>query len=314
MNPAEFEEKITDAVNRLSKSVVTIRSEGAARTSFFETTPTKNAGSGFIIDSNGNIVTNYHVIENASKVEVILNDGRSFSGSVVGGDKPTDVAIVKIEGTNLTVAELGDSEKLKVGQIALAIGNALDLPGAPTVSMGVVSALHRPLPWSNFIFEGLIQTDAAINPGNSGGPLADIEGRIIGINSAIVPFAQGVGFAIPVNTAKWVMEQVLEKGRVTRPALGVLVMDMNPAIATRFNLQSKDGVIITRVIPNSPAHRAGLHELDIIEGIGNYATKNSKDLLIALSKFSINETVAIKFARGNRLQETMLKLVEAQER
>ena len=270
-------------------------------------------GSGFIIDSNGNIVTNYHVINRAAAVEVILKDGRVFSGQFVGGDRATDVALVKIDGTNLPVAKLGDSEKLKVGQFALAIGNALGLEGAPTVSTGVISAIGRPLPGADLIFEGLIQSDAAINPGNSGGPLADLDGNVIGMNTAMVQFAQGLGFAIPVNHIKWVIEQILEKGKIVRPMLGVLVANLNPAIITRFNLRVDHGAFVTRVSPNGPAQKAGIRAGDVITKIGEHPVKDSKDLILALSKLQIGKEHAIKVQRGEKGFEVRIKLVEAPE-
>lgn len=305
----ELEKKITQAVDNLSKSVVTIRITRQPKRFSAQNLPAQGSGSGFIIDSNGNVVTNYHVAAEASSVQVILNDGRSFSGSVVGGDRPTDVMVIKIDGIHLPVAKLGDSEKLKVGQIALAIGNALDLPGAPTVSMGLISALGRPLPWADFIFEGLIQTDSAINPGNSGGPLADLDGNVIGINTAMIPFAQGVGFAIPINTVKWVIEQVLEKGTVIRPMLGVLVTNLSPVLSNRYNLDAKEGAFITSITPNGPAQRAGLKEVDIIEKVGSHLVKNTKDLIVALSKLPTNQNISVKFIRNNKHQDVELRLI-----
>lgn len=307
----EFENKLTGSVDKLSESVVVIRSTKMARqTPFSGDSPVQGSGSGFIIDTNGLIVSNFHVIDGASKVEVILKDGRTYLGKVIGGDKATDVVLIKIEGDHLVPAKLGDSEKLKVGQTALAIGNALDLPGAPTVSAGVISAVGRPLPWADFIFEGLLQTDAAINPGNSGGPLADLDGNVIGINSAIVPFAQGVGFAIPINTVKWVIEQVLEKGRVVRPMLGVSVVSINPNMARRFNLGAEQGALVANVFPNSPAYTARLQEGDVIDRIGPYDVKGIRDLLVALSKLPTNNDVLVRFVRSKRRYEINIRLVE----
>ncbi|TMI30943.1 trypsin-like serine protease, partial [Candidatus Bathyarchaeota archaeon] len=212
-----LENQVTEAVERLSESVVSIDSVRVTRDFRYGLVPIEGKGSGLIIDRSGYVITNNHVIDESTRVQVHLKDGRTFLGEVVGSDASTDIAVIKVQADNLPAASLGDSEKLKVGQIALAIGNTLGLQGGPTVSMGVVSALGRPLPGTDFIFEGLIQTDTAINPGNSGGPLADIGGNVIGMNTAMIPFAQGVGFAIPVNTMKWVVQQILEKGRVIRP-------------------------------------------------------------------------------------------------
>ncbi|TLX99754.1 MAG: trypsin-like serine protease, partial [Thaumarchaeota archaeon] len=174
---------------------------------------------------------------------------------------------------NLPVANLGDSESLKAGQIVLAIGNALGLPGGPTVSMGVIGALGRPLPGTDFVLEGFIQTDAAINPGNSGGPLADLSGNVIGINTAMIPFAQGVGFAIPTHTVNRVVEQIIRHGRVVRPFLGISGVDMNPAIARRFNLPVDSGVLLADVGRDTPAYEGGLRSGDIIFRVGDQEVK-----------------------------------------
>lgn len=306
-----IENKTTEAVDNLSKSVVTIKSRKEIRDFPFGSTQVQGSGSGFIIDQNGYIVTNYHVIDGASEVDVMLKDGRTYPGKVIGGDKATDIVLIKVAEGSLPAAKLGDSEKLKVGQFALAIGDALDLPGAPTVSLGVISAVARPLPWADFIFEGMIQTDAAINPGNSGGPLADINGSVIGMNTAMVPFAQGVGFAIPINTIKWVIEQVLEKGRVIRPMLGVSAINLTPAISRRFNLGAESGALVAKVFPNSPAYHANIREGDIIERIGPHEVKSIRDLLVAISKTPIDENISVKVLRLRKRHDVKLKLMQA---
>lgn len=310
MGLTELEDKITGSIDKLSESVVTIRSTRIMRQFPFGNAPINGSGSGFIIDSNGYIASNYHVVNGASKVEVVLKDGSAFAGNVIGGDKATDVVLIKIEGGNLPSARLGDSERLKVGQLALAIGNSLDLPGGPTISLGVVSALGRPLPWANFIFEGLIQTDAAINPGNSGGPLADSDGNVIGMNTAMVPFAQGVGFAIPINTIKWVLEQIINKGRVVRPSLGVSVLGLTPALSRRFRLPVDSGVLLENVSPNSPAHKSGLQPGDIVESIGGFDVNTIKGLLLALSKLPVGEGINLKFVREGKRREVRIRLEE----
>ena len=227
----QFEHQMTSAVEKLSESVVNISSLRLKQDLRFGLVPLEGAGSGIIVSSQGNIVTNNHVIDDASQVHVTLKDGRSFVGDVIGGDQFTDIALVKIKSENLPVAELGDSENLKVGQIAIAAGNALGLPGAPTISTGVISALNRPLSGAHFIFEGLLQTDASINPGNSGGPLSDLNGHVIGINTAMIPSAQGVGFAIPVNTVKNVISQLSIHGRVIRPWIGISGLSITSSIS-----------------------------------------------------------------------------------
>lgn len=306
-----FESQITEAVEKLSESVVSIDSVRVAREFGYGFIPVEGKGSGVIIDPRGYVITNNHVIDGAAKVQIHLKDGRSFIGEVVGADSATDVAVIKVDANNLPAASLGDSEKLKVGQIVLAIGNSLGLEGGPTVSMGVISALRRPLPGADFIFEGLIQTDTAINPGNSGGPLADLNGSVIGINTAMIPFAQGVGFAIPVNTVKWVANQIFEKGRVVRPWLGIVGTSLNKALARRYDLQGDSGVLVFEVDQRGPAYEAGLREGDIIVQIGSHEIRQMKDVLSALSKLHINDEVEVSLLRLGTRRKTTLSLMEA---
>jgi len=305
------ENQITDAVEMLSESVVTIDSTRFAR-DFYRVVPMEGSGSGIIFDSKGHIITNNHVVDGADRVQISLKDGRSFLGEVIGVDPATDVAIVRVEADSpLPAAKLGDSEKLKVGQMALAIGNTLGLPGGPTVSAGVVSALGRSLPGADFIFEGFIQTDAAINPGNSGGPLADLNGNVIGINTAMIPFAHGVGFAIPINTAKSVAEQIIQKGRVVRPWLGISAVSVTPSIDRRYNLGVETGALIIEVSRQSPAFEAGLRAGDVMVQIGNFEIKEMKDVLAALSKLTIGEGVSVSIVRRGSRQNSSLRLGEA---
>jgi serine protease Do len=313
---------MTAAVERLSESVVSINSTRFSRNFRYGPIPVEGMGSGVIIDSTGYIVTNDHVIDDADRVRIDLKDGRTFCGEVVGEDEETDVALVKIVNDGkysnnnhdiiLPAATLGDSGKLKVGQIAIAVGNAFGLPGGPTISAGVISALGRSLPGADFIFEGLIQTDAAVNPGNSGGPLADLQGNVVGINQAMMPYAQGVGFAIPINTVKRVVEQIIERGRVVRPWLGISGVALNSSIARRFGLSSSDsGVLIIEVSPRSPAYEAGLRPGDVVVQIGSYQIKQIADILSALSKFSIGENVIITLVRMGITRRFSLRLMEA---
>src|SRR3989304_2774971 len=278
MTLESFEKEITEAVEKLSESVVTIDSMRLARDFRYGLVPLEGMGSGVIISEDGYIVTNNHVIDGAAKVQVNLKDGRSFTGEVIGGDSATDIAVLKVDANNLPAAKLGESEKLKVGQVALAIGNTLGLPGGPTVSLGVISALGRPLPGADYIYEGLIQTDTAINPGNSGGPLADINGNIIGINTAMIPFAQGVGFAIPIDAVKRIREQIIEKGRVVRPWLGISAIDLKRSIARRYSIPIEKGVFIVDVAHRSPAYEAGLRVGDVLVQVGSYEVNQMKDL------------------------------------
>ncbi len=305
-----FESKVTDAVDKVSESLVTINSMRLERR-IYGLVPSEGQGSGIVLERNGLIITNNHVIDGATRVQVNLKDGRALVGEVVGSDQQTDVAVVKVDAEDLPAADLGDSERLKVGQFVLAIGNALGLPGGPTVSMGVLSAIGRPLPGSDFIFEGLLQTDAAVNPGNSGGPLADLEGKVVGINTAMVPYAQGVGFAIPINTVKRIAAEILGKGRVSRPWIGIAGVDLNQQLARRYGMTAESGFLVAELVPGSPSHIAGLRAGDVIAAAGGVTVKHTKDLLFALSKVSDGDTLELDVdRRGLRLK---LKVRPAEE-
>jgi serine protease Do len=294
-----FEGQVTGAVEKLSESIVSVSSMRLERR-FFGIVPLEGQGSGIILDRKGLIVTNNHVIDGANQVHVSLKDGRTFTGEVVGSDEATDVAVIRVDASDLPAAELGDSEAVRVGQFVLAIGNALALPGGPTVSMGVLSAKGRPLPGSDFIFEGLLQTDAAVNPGNSGGPLADLDGRIIGITTLMIPYAQGMGFAIPINTVKKISQEILQNGRVSRRWIGISGIDVNPQLARRYNLQTESGFLIAEVITRSPADYAGLRNGDVIVGAGGTEVKHTKDLLLAISKVNVGGKVTLDVNRMGR--------------
>lgn len=313
MTLAGMEEEITQAVEKLSESVVSIEATVFARSPRFGgMIPVEGSGSGVIIDSVGHVITNNHVVDSADVVTVTLKDGRVFKGKVMGSDEATDIAIVELETNerNLPHAILGDSEHLKVGQIALAIGNSLGLPGGPTVSLGLVSALGRPLPGADFIFEGFIQTDAAVNPGNSGGPLANLQGEIIGINSAIIPYANGMGFAIPINMVRHVANQILEKGKVIRPWIGISAVDVNASISRRYDLGVDSGVMIIGVSRYSPADEAGLREGDVITMIDGHQTEKMKDLLSDLARLAVGSGIRLKIIRQGREIEISLRLME----
>ncbi len=296
---SSFEGQVTQAVEKLSESIVSVSSMRLERR-FFGIIPLEGQGSGIILDRKGLIVTNNHVIDGASQVNVSLKDGRIFTGEVVGADEATDVAVIRLEADDLPAAELGDSEALRVGQFVLAIGNALALPGGPTVSMGVLSAKGRPLPGSDFIFEGLLQTDAAVNPGNSGGPLADLDGRIIGITTMMIPYAQGMGFAIPINTVKKIAQEILESGRISRKWIGISGIDVTPQLARRYNLQTESGFLVAEVVPRSPADFAGIRNGDVVVGADGNEVKHTKDLLLAISKVGAGATIRLDVNRMGR--------------
>jgi len=225
-----------------------------------------SSGSGFIIDGNGHILTNNHVVRDADDITVTLNDRRTFKAKVVGADPETDVAVIKIEGTNLPSLPLGDSDQIRVGDWAIAIGNPLGMLRG-SVTVGIISAQGRSdlnIFGGSPVFQDFIQTDASINFGNSGGPLCNIQGQAIGINTAINPSGQGIGFAIPINLAQHVAEQLIAHGTVKRAMLGVYLADLTPEIAEGFGIKGQSGVIIQNVMDDSPAARAGLKRNDVV--------------------------------------------------
>lgn len=268
-------------------------------------------GSGVIIDSEkGYIVTNNHVVEDADELKITLGDRREFDGKVVGTDPQTDIAVVKIEGKNLPSAKLGDSETIRVGQWAIAIGNPFGL--SQTVSIGVISATGR----ANVgvaAYEDMIQTDAAINPGNSGGPLVNIRGEIIGINTAIFTRSggyQGIGFAIPVNMVKSVMRDLVEKGKVTRGWLGVVIQDITPDLAKSFNVTVTDGVLVSETQENSPAKEAGFERGDIVIEYDGKAIRDVNHLRNLVAQTEIGKKVKTKVLREGKEKELFVKIGE----
>src|SRR5215471_15477222 len=235
------------------------------------------SGSGVIVDAHGFILTNNHVVENAAEIEVRLSDDRKFKATVVGRDAKTDLAVLKVDAgaAPLPVAELGDSDTLRPGQWAIAIGNPFGLDR--TVTAGIISATGRTRV-GVATYEAFIQTDASINPGNSGGPLLNLEGRVIGINTAIVSTGQGIGFSIPINMAKEIMGQLMANGRVVRGWLGIAIQDLTPELAAGFGVKPGSGVLVSEVMKDSPAEAGGLKSGDIITEFGGVPIKDVTDL------------------------------------
>ncbi len=275
----DIQKRITETAENARESVVSINSTQLIRNGY-SLAPVKGAGSGFIIDSSGYIITNNHVVENSDDIEITLFNGETFYGKVIGTDKQTDLAVLKIEKNNLHPLQLGNSEDVKVGQMVIAIGNAMGLPGGHTISFGVIGAKNRPMPWANFVLEGLIQTDAAINPGNSGGPLMDLYGNVLGVNTAIIPYAQGIGFSIPSNTVKQVFNDISSYGKVRRKYLGISGINADEY----FIRGNKHGVLVADIDAYGPAHEAGIRLGDIIISLDSNKIENMKDLIYSLSK------------------------------
>jgi S1-C subfamily serine protease len=296
------EDAVVQAVQKVSPSVVNISMIRMLRRDFFSVVPVHGMGSGFIINSKGRILTDYHIVENAQRVEVSLSDGRRLPGKVSGMDRNTDLALVEVEVDNLPVVELGDSDQLKVGQLVIAIGNPFGflLGGGPTVTLGVVSALGRHIMADGRLYEDLIQTDAAINPGNSGGPLVDLAGKVVGISTANIPFAQGIGFAIPINIAKSVADDLIVHGRVIRPWLGITGMTVTNEIARYYNLPSRKGVLVIGVIRDGPADQAGIEEGDVIIQADGSEIDGMEMLRKEIRAKSIGERIELILIRDSR--------------
>ena len=269
----------------------------------------RGTGSGFIISADGRILTNAHVVDGADTVSVILKDGRKYQGKVLGKDPVTDVAVVKIEANNLPAVALGNSERLKPGEWAIAIGNPLGLDN--TVTTGIISATGR----SSSAITGdpdkrvsFIQTDAAINPGNSGGPLLNARGEVIGMNTAILQGAQGLGFAIPINTAQRISQQLIAKGKVEHAYLGIQMAELTPELKQNINsdpnsgltVDQDSGVLVIKVMPNSPAAKAGLRAGDVIHQINGQAVKSANAVQQAVENSSVGQQMRIGLDRNGQ--------------
>jgi S1-C subfamily serine protease len=294
------EDDVVEVIEKTSRSVVNINTLRVLHDFFYQVVPVKGMGSGFIVDEKGYILTNNHVIANAEKIAVTLTDGRVVEGRLVGTCRTADVAVIKIDGKNLVWSELGDSDKLRVGQRVFAIGNPFGLAGGPTVTSGVISALNRTIQSREGMFKDLVQTDAAINPGNSGGPLIDVEGRVVAINTAIIPFAQGIGFAIPVNVAKTCTSDLIAHGAMMRPWLGITGLSINREIAAQHELPVERGVFVANIAPNSPADKGGMRQRDIILEFGGKRVDLIEELQKALADRNAGEKVELTVLRGQR--------------
>jgi len=320
------EQNNIEVYRTLSPGVVFIHSTSYARDFFGFVEPQEGSGSGSILDQQGNILTNYHVIEGAQKLSVSMGGKKDYPAVVVGGDPDTDLAVIRLTekpAGGLTVVPMGDSDRLVVGQKVLAIGNPFGLDR--TLTTGVISGLQRPLrARNNRLIEGAIQTDASINPGNSGGPLLDSHGRMIGINSQILSpsgSSAGVGFAVPVSIAKRIVPQLVQNGRVRRPKLGINTRDI-ASLRNQIDLPVDDGVLIYQVARGGGAAVAGLRGVqqtetgdvelgDIIVGIDNDKVTNSDDLFRVLDKHQIGDTVQVQIWRDGRRMSVPVRLMES---
>ena len=278
---------------------------------FRRTIPQKGTGSGFIINQEGYVLTNEHVVRKADKIKVTLSDGREFAGEVIGSDVTSDMAIVKIQADHLPTVTLGNSDKLRVGEIVIAIGNPYGLQ--QTVTMGVVSAKGRSIPTGTGgrIYRNFIQTDTAINPGNSGGPLLNIKGEVVGINTAIIPYAQGIGFAIPISIAKKNIDDLINLGKVRRSWLGVYIQEVTPEIAEQFDLpEDAKGVLVGDVVKDSPAEKSGIKRGDIITKVNNEEVDSPGELQDKIRNVEIGKNADIEVVRDGKTTNFIVKIVE----
>lgn len=296
------ENKVLETIEKVTKSVVNISTVRLVHNIFYQAVPVAGMGSGTIFDAaQGLILTNNHVVGGAEKINVTLYNNQVIEGDIVGLCAARDIAVVKVKGKNLQSAQFGDSDKLKVGQRVFAIGNPFGLAGGPTVTSGVISALNRTIESDRGLIENLVQTDAAINPGNSGGPLVDMDGRIIAISTAIIPFAQGIGFAIPINSAKACTTDILTGETTQRtPWLGVVGLTLTPDIARYYGLPVGRGVLITKVAEGSPAESAGMTEGDIILEVDNMETRSIEDLVREIRKRKVGDQIRVFALRNGR--------------
>jgi S1-C subfamily serine protease len=305
------EKDVIAAVQKVSPAVVSVATLRVIQESLFDAIPVRGMGSGIIFDSNGGILTNHHIVDDAERVEVVTPDGKKFQGEVLGSDAMSDVAVIRVDGEGLSAVKLGDSDKLVVGQIAIAIGNPYGflLPG-PSATVGVISALRRHIHVEGRMYEDLIQTDASINPGNSGGPLVDSAGSVIGVNTANIPFAQGIGFAIPINTARAFAKEIIQHGRVARPYVGIAGLTLTPEIAESYNIPHERGVLVVKVGRGSPAHKSGVAAGDTILEVDSKPVKGWEDLQHTLQNKKVGESLVLSVGRENQQDRVTMVLEE----
>ena len=301
---------IANLVEKVNPAVASISVESVTRGLFFDFTD-QGAGSGIVLSPEGHVVTNWHVIQNVRGIRVNLPNGKTYDATIIGGDIVTDLAVIKIEPDEpLATAVFGNSDEVEVGDWVVALGNALALKGGPTVTLGIISAKGRTVRTERGDLYDMFQTDAAINDGNSGGPLVNLQGEVVGISTAMLKEAQGIGFAISSNSAVPIIESLIEHGRVVRPLIGLSGTDLTPAIANRFNYNVTEGVVVTRLGRGGPADEAGLQVGDVIIKLDGIPTPDMARFLTLLWSYSVGHTIQVEYMRENRLGEASVSLIE----
>jgi len=309
-----YSNAVVSAAEKVSPSVAKIEVTQKATARNGESRERHGGGSGFVFTPDGLVLTNSHVVHNASKIELSLPDGRRFPAHLIGEDPATGLAVVRIDAPNLTAVQLGDSQKLRVGQLAIAIGNPYGFQY--TVTAGVVSALGRSLrSYSGRMIDDVIQTDAALNPGNSGGPLVSSDCQVIGVNTATIMGAQGLCFAIGINTAKFVASRLLQQGRIQRAYIGVeaQTVPLHRRVVRFYDLAKETGVMVVGVTPGSPAERASLREGDIIVGFAGQPVAGVDDLHRLLTDTQVGAKNAITVLRHSERLELAIVPQESKE-
>lgn len=317
ISSSDISTTITQVVENVQPAVVTVVGTTPGQMTFFgQSSDSTVSGSGVIITQDGYILTNNHVVEDTNALTVILSDGTELEATVVNTDTFADLAVLKVEGAMPGVAVLGNSDNLKPGETVIAIGSPLG-DFRNTVTVGVISATGRSLDTGNgYEMENLIQTDAAINSGNSGGPLVNLAGEVVGINSAVVrgsstsAIAEGLGFAIPSNTAELISQQIITKGYFARPYMGVSIQQIDPSTATRYNLPVEWGAYVTRVGSGSPAGAAGIRQGDIIVRMGDQTFDENTQFVNALFNYSPGDTVEVEIVRNSQHITLQVALTE----
>jgi len=297
---SDLSRSISEVLRNVVGSVVTVSTMKLALNAYFELRPIKGLGSGFVVGPGGLIVTNFHVVGGASEILVTLPSGDSRRADVIALDPTRDLALLRIDGSGLRPLKLGDSDSIELGELVFAVGSPLGLPG-PTVTMGIVSAVGRTLVSGKVVLEDLIQTDAAINPGNSGGPVVNAEGEVIGVATAIVPYAQGIGFAIPINTVKRFIEMTEKYGKPLNAWIGVYVAPVTAELAKAYGLPVSKGLVIVRVVPMTPAHELGLSAGDVIVRANDMEVSKPRDLRRIIENSVEEGYVYLDVVRGSKL-------------
>jgi len=309
IEPKEENLSTAEVVKLLKPSVVHIATGSVSMVMLGQEIPRTGLGSGLVLDTEGRILTNNHVVDNAQVITATLGDGRSYPASLLGADPVTDLAVIQINAAQLEPARLGNSSKIEVGEDVIAVGHALGLKGGPTVSKGVVSAVNRTIPRSVYTsMIGLIQTDASINPGNSGGPLVNMKGEVIGINTGIIDDSNGIGFAINIDDAKTIVGQLIKFGLVNRGFIGITSFDVTDSIREQINLPVAEGVIIAGIVPNYPADLSGLKVEDVIIKLDEVDISNSGDLSKYLIAHPPGSEVVVTVYRDGSLLSVELTL------